>query len=104
MALVPRNLNAIGLAAESFSCPKQLDVARKDGRVGSRGGVSGLRDWAIYADNCLRATDKTSIYTVRSDRNQMVSDRILHQFGIALGVKNFHDAVFVKGHGASCKV
>ena len=97
MAFVPRNLNAIGLAAESFSCPKQLDVARKDGRVGSR-------DWEISADNSLRATDKTSIYTIRSDRNQMVSDRILHQFGIALGVKNFHDAVFVKGHGASCKV
>ena len=61
MAFVPRNLNAIGFAAESFSCPKQLDVAQKDGRVGSRSGVSGLWDWEISADNSLRATDKTSI-------------------------------------------
>ena len=101
MAFVPRNLNAIGFAAESFSCPKQLDVARKDGRVGSRGGVSGLGD---FRGQLPQSDGQNLNCTIRSDRNQMVSDRILHQFGIALGVKNFHDAVFVKGHGASCKV
>lgn len=36
--------------------------------------------------------------------DQMVPDCILDQFSIALGVQYFHDAVFVKGHGASCDV
>jgi hypothetical protein len=99
VAFVPRNFNAIGVAAESFSCPKQLDVARKDGQVGL--GTSGLEDFRRQ----LPQSDEQNLNcTIRSDRNQMVSDRILHQFGIALGVKNFHDAVFVKSHGASCKV
>lgn len=39
-----------------------------------------------------------------SDGNQVMSDRILNQFGVAFGVKHFHDAVFVKGHGAGGKI
>jgi len=64
-------------------------------------GTSGLGD---FRGQLLQSDGQNLNCTIRSDRNQMVSDRILHQFGVALGVKNFHDAVFVKGHGASCKV
>ncbi len=45
-----------------------------------------------------------AIYDRSSCSNQMLSDRILNQFGIALDVKHFHDAVFVKCDGSGRNV
>jgi hypothetical protein len=61
------------------------------------GGVPTFRQETLATVQPINnAGDHDARRNCFSGRNNVISDRVLHQFGVALGIQDLHDPVFMK--------